>query len=144
MTPDQRLAFSMKEYEESAKAFIACVQVAQNLFQSFLFGNGVLAALLGGTAGFSFGATSKYFLSIIPIVGILSAAIFIFMISRIRSAYDICRIRCVEIEAELGGKLFTMVGTARGTSTSVIAVRLLGSTFMFFWGSVLLLIIFTR
>ena len=109
MDEAQRLEFVRTEYQESAKAFALGVQFGQDLLRSYLFGTAVLVTFLGAAVSLLKERIllAEYAVFAIPIVGIAASFLGIFLLRHYDKHLQGCCDRCVEIESQFDGKIFT-------------------------------------
>ncbi|NPV20715.1 hypothetical protein [Bradyrhizobium aeschynomenes] len=144
MDSSQRVEFLKTEYQEASKAYSLGVQVGQDVLKAYLSGTTVLVALFGGAAGLIKEKVlfAQYAIFAIPMVGIVASFLAIILLDHYNKHLDGCCNRCVEIEREFGGRIFTNIQRVSSAAKfdGVKGFKVISALFMLMWAYFLLII----
>lgn len=141
MIPDKTDAtehYLLAEYHEAANAYFKGVDIGFTTVKSYITINGLFAALIGALSDPKgpLPAAMSEMVKVIPWFALVASFALLMGLPHYFKHLGNCSLRCAEIEAEFGGRLFTKLnGIATGGKkfNTGIGLIIIISSVVFFW-----------
>ena len=132
---DASADFSQTEYRESANAYFKGVDIGWMGFKSYITINALFAALVGALSEHKGTPAANDLVKLIPFFALVATFAVAAVMPHYYKHLENCRLRCEQIEAIHGGKLFTNLGNiahkGHNLRATGVVVMVLGSIALF-------------